>query len=59
MMEIDFFLWRSLFKTKSLAGRLHQLLWLYNGMVVVLFSGFYYVTQHKIIEAMTARSIFV
>ncbi|SEH26973.1 sensor histidine kinase [Selenomonas sp. KH1T6] len=56
MMEIDFFLWRSLFKTKSLAGRLHQLLWLYNGMVVVLFSGFYYVTQHKIIEAMTARS---
>ncbi|MBE6102490.1 MAG: sensor histidine kinase [Selenomonas ruminantium] len=55
-MEIDLFLWRSLFKNKSLAARLHQLLWLYNGLVVLLLSGFYYVTQHKIIEAMGAHS---
>lgn len=55
-MEIDFFLLLSKFRATSLAGRLHQLLWLYNGLVLVLFSGFYYVTQHKIIEAMTAHS---
>ena len=55
-MEIDFFLLLSRFRAKSLARRLHQLLWLYNGLVLVLFSGFYYVTQHKIIEAMSAHS---
>ena len=55
-MEIDFYLLLSRFRAKSLAVRLHQLLWLYNGLVLVLFSGFYYVTQHKIIEAMSAHS---
>ncbi len=55
-MVVDLFVWEHLFRGKSLAARLHQLLWLYNGFVVLLLSGFYYVTQHKIIEAMTAHA---
>lgn len=55
-MKVDLFPWLGFLRGKSLAARLHQLLWLYNGLVVLLFSAFYYVTQHKIIEAMAAHS---
>lgn len=55
-MKVELLPWPGFLQRKSLAARLHQLLWLYNGMVVILLAGFYYVTQHKIIEAMTAHS---
>lgn len=35
---------------------LHDVLYLFNGMVIVLLAGFMYVTQNKIVQSMTARS---
>jgi len=35
---------------------LHNLLWLYNGLAVLLVAGFFFVTQAKIIDSMSAYS---
>ena len=55
-MERSFIPWREIFGGGSPIKRLHQLLWIYNGVVVVLLAGFYFVTQQKIIEAMAAHA---
>ena len=38
------------------ASGLHELLYVYNGLVVFLLTGFMGLTQHKVVESMSARS---
>lgn len=43
-------------QSSSVLASLHELLYLYNGLVVFLITGFMCVTQNKVVESMSARS---
>lgn len=43
-------------ESSSVLATLHELLYVYNGLVVVLITGFMWITQNKVVASMSARS---